>query len=72
MTFNPGMYILMGGGLTVSGASILKGTGVTFFLTQGMGYNYGPLSITGSAVLTLKAPTCGAGKGNTFTGRTHR
>ena len=66
VTFNPGMYILMGGGLTVSGASILKGTGVTFFLTQGMGYNYGPLSITGSAVLTLKAPTCGAGEGILF------
>lgn len=35
VTFNPGTYILMGGGLTVSGAAILNGTGVTFFLTQG-------------------------------------
>ena len=43
VTFNPGTYILMGGGLNVTGASILKGTGVTFFLTQGLGYNYGPL-----------------------------
>jgi hypothetical protein len=31
VTFNPGTYILMGGGLNVTGASILKGSGVTFF-----------------------------------------
>jgi IgGFc binding protein/PKD domain len=60
VTFNPGTYILMGGGLNVSGASILKGSGVTFFLTQGLGYNYGPMSISSSVVATLSAPTSGA------------
>ena len=59
VTFNPGTYILNGGGLSVSGASVLKGTGVTFFLTQGLGYKYGPMSISGSAVMTLSAPTSG-------------
>jgi RHS repeat-associated protein len=60
VTFNPGMYILMGGGLNVTGASILKGSGITFFLTQGLGYSYGPLSISSSVVATLSAPTSGS------------
>ena len=60
VTFNPGTYILMGGGLNVSGASILKGSGVTFFLTQGLGYSYGPMSISSSVVATLSAPTSGS------------
>src|ERR1035441_1235592 len=59
VTFNPGTYILMGGGLNVTEASILKGTGVTFFLTKGLGYNYGPLSVSGAVVATLSAPTSG-------------
>ncbi len=59
VTFNPGTYILMGGGLNVTGASILKGSGVTFFLTQGLGYSYGPMSISSSVVATLSAPTSG-------------
>src|SRR5208282_3076771 len=59
VTFNPGTYILMGGGLNVTNASILKGSGVTFFLTQGLGYSYGPLSISASVVATLSAPTSG-------------
>jgi RHS repeat-associated protein len=59
VTFNPGTYILMGGGLKVSGASVLKGSGVTFFLTKGLGYNYGPLAVSGAVVATLSAPTSG-------------
>lgn len=59
VTFNPGTYILMGGGLNVTGASILKGSGVTFFLTQGLGYSYGPLSVSSAVVTTLSAPTSG-------------
>jgi hypothetical protein len=59
VTFNPGTYILMGGGLNATGASILKGSGVTFFLTQGLGYSYGPMSISSSVVATLSAPTSG-------------
>ena len=59
VTFNPGTYILMGGGLNVSGASILKGSGVTFFLTKGLGYNYGPLAVSSAVVATLSAPISG-------------
>jgi RHS repeat-associated protein len=66
VTFNPGTYILMGGGLNVTGAAILNGTGLTFFLTQGLGYQYGPLSITGSVVATLKAPASGPYTGILF------
>src|ERR1039458_4662895 len=43
VTVNPGTCILMGGGLNVTEASILKGTGVTFFLTKRLGYNYGQI-----------------------------
>jgi RHS repeat-associated protein len=66
VTFNPGTYILMGGGLNVTGASILKGSGVTFFVTQGLGYSYGPVSISSSVVATLSAPTSGSYYGILF------
>ena len=48
---------MMGGGFNVSGSASLSGSGVTFFLTKGLGYNYGPLSVSGSVQLTLSAPT---------------
>lgn len=57
VTFNAGLYILMGGGLKVSGSNTLTGTGVTFFLTQGLSYSYGALSVSGSTVMNLSAPT---------------
>lgn len=57
VTFNSGMYILMGGGFNVSGSSTLTGAGVTFFLTQGLSYTYGALSVSGSSVMNLAAPT---------------
>jgi RHS repeat-associated protein len=66
VTFNPGTYILMGGGLNVTGSSILKGSGVTFYLTKGLGYNYGPLAISGAVVATLSAPTSGSYKSILF------
>jgi len=59
VTLNPGLYILMGGGLKVSGSSTVDGAGVTFFLAQGLGFQYGPLSVSGSAALHLSAPTLG-------------
>src|SRR5262249_19262051 len=83
VTFTAGTYIMMGGGLKASSSATLNGTGVTFFLSPGLGYNYCPLSITGSSSIRLKAPTTdpyygilfyqdpsiGAGKpGSTITG----
>ena len=54
MTLAPGTYILMGGGLRVSGSSQLKGQG-TIVLTQGLGYSYGPLTVSDNALLNLQA-----------------
>ena len=57
VAINSGTYILLGGGLQVSGSAKLTGTAVTFYLTQNSTYAYGPLSVSGSAKLTLSAPT---------------
>src|SRR5262249_36953087 len=70
VTFNPGTYVLMGGGLVVNNTSsipaTLTGTGVTFFLTQAPGYTYGPLTVTGLVAAALKAPISGPMKGILF------
>src|SRR5260370_41015516 len=50
------MYIIRGGGLNASGSAVLTGNGVTFFLTQGSGYSYGPLSVSGTVQMNLMAP----------------
>jgi hypothetical protein len=63
---NPGTYILAGGGLSVKGSARLRGEGVTFFLTQGLGFSYGPVSVDTSAVVTLNAPHSGPMEGVLF------
>ena len=65
VTLNPGTYILMGGGLTVTGSGSLSGTGVTFYNTGNTLYPYAPVAID-SANVTLKAPTSGALAGILF------
>ena len=57
--FKPGTYVLVGGGLTVHGHTKLRGEGVTFFLTQGLGFNYGPVTIDTPVISELSAPTSG-------------
>ncbi len=65
VTFAPGTYIFAGGGFDYSGSSTISGSGVTFYNTydpqqpNGAGA-CGNLSIQGSGVLTLTAPTSGA------------
>jgi len=59
VTFNPGTYILKGGGLGISGASNVTGTGVTFYNTAGGGYSYQGISFSGGSVATFRAPTSG-------------
>ena len=66
ITFNAGTYILLGGGLTISGSVVMHGTGVTFYNTQGSGYSYGPISISGASNSTLTAPTTGPFAGILF------
>jgi len=59
VTFSAGLYVLNGGGLSVSGNAVMHGTGVTFYNTGGGSYAYKPVAITGGAVGTLSAPTSG-------------
>jgi len=65
VTLSAGTYILMGGGLTVSGSATLSGTGVTFYNTGNTLYPYKPVAID-SANVTLTAPTSGALAGILF------
>ena len=66
VTFSPGTYILAGGGLTVTGNSALKGTGVTFYNTSATGYAYAPIDLTGNETANLSAPTSGTFEGFLF------
>jgi len=65
VNFQPGTYILAGGGLAVTGNSVITGTGVTFYNTTGLG-GYQPINVTGNAQLNLSAPTSGALEGILF------
>jgi hypothetical protein len=62
----PGPYVIRGGGLNVLGASIMTGTGVTFYLTGDSTYPYGGVNIVGATVNSLAAPTSGAMEGILF------
>ena len=51
VNFSPGTYYLKGGGLNIDSGSSATGFGVTFFNSEGGGYNYGPFEIqSGSRV----------------------
>jgi hypothetical protein len=64
VTFNPGTYIINGGGITVAGNTTLTGSGVTFFLTTGDGY--GPVKFLSRPRVSLSAPLSGPYKGILF------
>jgi hypothetical protein len=60
VTLNPGVYILNGGGLTVSSSQAqLSGTGVMVYVSGDAAHSYGGVNITGGATLNLSAPTSG-------------
>lgn len=59
VTFNSGTYVLLGGGLSVTGSSTLSGTGVTFYLTGNSTYPYNGISLSGNATSNFSAPTSG-------------
>ena len=73
-TFSPGVYIMAGGGLTLESEAVVKGTGVTFYITSSAGwgcsgsYNYTPITISGQVNANLSAPTSGAFDGILFFG----
>ncbi|HLI62500.1 MAG TPA: pilus assembly protein TadG-related protein [Terriglobales bacterium] len=70
VTFEPGTYILMGGGMTSSGNTTLIGSGVTFYNTfgndSGQSWSYGAVNLAGTAQTTLTAPTSGSLAGILF------
>lgn len=57
-TLTPGVYILNGGGISLSGNSTLSGDGVTIVLTSTTS-QYGTVSISGGSTVNLTAPTVG-------------
>ncbi|MFQ5773024.1 MAG: TadG family pilus assembly protein [Kiloniellaceae bacterium] len=67
VTFQPGMYVLDGVGLQVSGNAVLTGSEVTFYLAPGTAGETGKsVHITGTAQATLSAPTSGPYEGILF------
>jgi hypothetical protein len=61
VTLMPGVYVMEGGGFSVSGKASVSGTGVVVINIPG-----GPsdaISVTGKGVVTLSAPTSGPFKG---------
>src|SRR2546422_9802671 len=66
VTFQPGVYILNGGGLSGSGNSTIQGTGGTFYNTAQGKYSYGPVTLTGGTLGFLSAPTSGPTEGILF------
>jgi hypothetical protein len=63
---NPGMYVIKGGGITMQSGAILEGTGVTFFITEDVGFSYGVISMQSGTEMKLQAPTSGPYEGILF------
>ena len=66
VTFQPGVYILNGGGLSVTGNSTVHGNGITFYNTGSSQYSYAPLNIGGGTLGFLFAPSSGPMEGMLF------
>jgi hypothetical protein len=60
LTMSAGVYVLLGGGLTIGNGYTVTGTGVGFYNTGNSTYAYAPVTINGGAVVQLSAPTTGA------------
>jgi hypothetical protein len=63
--FNPGTYVLAGGGMGISSNTVMAGTGLTFYNTTGSG-GYAAITLNGSATVNLSAPTSGTLAGILF------
>jgi len=66
VTFNPGLYIIDGGGIQIDGGATVSGSGVTFFLTgqntsNGSPNAYGGVNIASNATVNLSAPCTSSG-----------
>jgi hypothetical protein len=63
LTLNPGLYLIEGGGFTVTGNASVSGTGVTIYNTSS-NYpsstgSYGGITLSGNGTFSLTAPTSG-------------
>ena len=66
VTFKPGTYILLGGGLSASGNVSLTGSGVTFYNTFDNTHPFDSISLTGNLTMNLSAPPGGTLAGMLF------
>jgi hypothetical protein len=66
VTFNPGIYIINGGGFNWGGSATLNGSQVMFFITGQNGYTAGPLNASGNGSINLTAPNSGVYEGLLF------
>src|SRR5579862_3344552 len=66
LNLNPGKYVIRGGGLNILGASLITGTGVTFYITGDSTYPYQGVNIAAVNVHSLIAPTSGPLEGILF------
>ena len=74
ITLNPGVYVLAGGGLTVSSNAVLTGSGVMFYNTTGewgsicptTNYPIKPMTVSGGGTTKISAPTSGTWVGMLF------
>jgi parallel beta-helix repeat protein len=63
LTLSPGVYLIEGGGVTVTGSASVSGTGVTLYNTSS-NYpsntgSYGGITLSGNGTFSLTAPTGG-------------
>lgn len=68
VTFNPGTYVIDGGGLTIVSGATVNGSGVTFYLTgvnksDSNPRSYSGVNIAGGATVNLSAPCSSASAG---------
>jgi Flp pilus assembly protein TadG len=68
VTFSPGLFVLYGGGLNLTGnISPIAGTDVTFYNSGNSStYPYSSLSLSGNLTLNMSAPTLGSYAGMLF------
>ncbi|MFI5386894.1 MAG: MBG domain-containing protein, partial [Fimbriimonadales bacterium] len=59
LTMTAGVYIIEGGGFTVSGKAKVTGLGVTIYNTSNSGGGYGSVTVNGNGTVSLTAPTSG-------------
>jgi Flp pilus assembly protein TadG len=66
VTLNPGIYVLNGGGLTVTNGATLTGSNVMLYNTGSAGHTIAPVVMNGGATVTLSAPNSGTYQGVVF------